>query len=87
MTEFIQILISFLFMSVADSIDTAFNNYLSINAVVVTGSFILIDTICKSFGEIGIYTYRTVRKNEWKYLWFNILFGLITGIIIFISKI
>ena len=86
MTEFIQILISFLFMSVADSIDTAFNNYLSINAVVVTGSFILIDTICKSFGEIGIYTYRTVRKNEWKYLWFNILFGLITGIIIFISK-
>ena len=24
------------------------------------------------FGKIETYIYRTIRKNEWKYLWFNI---------------
>ncbi len=86
MKEFISILISFIFMSIADSVDSAFNNLISIDAIVVTGSFILIDLIFKSFAEIGIYTYRTIRKNEWKYLWFNIIFGLLIGIIVFISK-
>lgn len=86
MKEFISILISFIFMSIADSIDSAFNNLISIDAIVVTGSFLLIDSIFKSFGEIGIYTYRTTRKNEWQYLWFNILFGLLMGFIVFISK-
>ncbi len=86
MKEFISILISFIFMSIADSIDSAFNNLISINAIVVTGSFLLIDSIFKSFGEIGIYTYRTTRKNEWQYLWFNIIFGILMGIIVFICK-
>ena len=86
MKEFISILISFIFMSIADSVDSAFNNLISIDAIVVTGSFLLIDSIFKSFAEIGIYTYRIIRKDEWKYLWFNILFGLLMGIIVFISK-
>lgn len=86
MKEFISILISFIFMSIADSIDSAFNNMISINAIVVTGSFLLIDSIFKSFGEIGIYTYRTTRKNEWQYLWFNIIFGILMGIIVFSCK-
>ena len=86
MKEFISILISFIFMSIADSIDLAFNNMISIDAIVVTGSFLLIDSIFKSFGEIGIYTYRTTRKNEWQYLWFNIIFGILMGIIVFSCK-
>ncbi len=86
MKEFISILISFIFMSIADSIDSAFNNLISIDTIVVTGSFLLIDKIFKSFSEIGIYTYRTTRKNEWQYLCFNILFGLLMGFIVFISK-
>lgn len=86
MKEFISILISFIFMSIADSIDSAFNNLISMDAIVVTGSFLLIDSIFKSFGEIGIYTYRTIRKNEWQYLWFNIIFGIVMGIIVFICK-
>lgn len=86
MKEFVSILVSFIFMSIADSIDSAFNNLISIDAIVVTGSFLLIDSIFKSFGEIGIYTYRTTRKNEWQYLWFNILFGLLMGVIVFLSK-
>ena len=73
-------------MSIADSIDSAFNNLISIDAIVVTGSFLLVDSIFKSFGEIGIYTYRTTRKNEWQYLWFNIIFGILMGIIVFICK-
>lgn len=86
MKEFISILISFIFMSIADSIDSAFNNLISIDTIVVTGSFLLIDSIFKSFGEIGIYTYRTTRKNEWQYLWFNIIFGILMGIIVFSCK-
>ena len=86
MKEFISILVSFIFMSIADSIDSAFNNLISIDAIVVTGSFLLIDSIFKSFGEIGIYTYRTTRKNEWQYLWFNIIFGILMGIIVFLFK-
>lgn len=86
MKEFISILISFIFMSIANSIDLAFDNLISIDTIVVTGSFLLIDSIFKSFGEIGIYTYRTARKNEWQYLWFNIIFGILMGIIVFLCK-
>ena len=86
MKEFISILVSFIFMSIADSIDSAFNNLISVDAIIVNGSFLLIDSIFKSFGEIGTYTYRTIRKNEWQYLWFNIIFGLLMGVIVFISK-
>lgn len=32
-------------MSIADNIDSAFNNLISIDAIVVTGSFLLIDSI------------------------------------------
>lgn len=86
MKEFISILVSFIFMSMADSINSAFNNLISVDAIVVTGSFLLIDSIFKSFGEIGIYTYRTTRKNEWQYLCFNIIFGILMGFIVFLSK-
>lgn len=86
MKEFVSILIGFICMSVADSIDLAFNNFISLDTIVVTGSFVLINQIFNSIGEIGIYTYRTTRKNEWKYLWFNIIFGLIVGSLIFIFK-
>lgn len=86
MKEFISILISFIFMSIADSIDSAFNNLISIDAIVVCGSFLLIDYIFKSFSEIGLYTYRTTRKNEWSYLWFNILFALLMGIIVLLFR-
>lgn len=86
MKEFISILISFIFMSIADSIDSAFNNLISIDTIVVSGSFLLINSIFQSFSEIGTYTYRTTRKNEWKYLWYNILFGILMGIIVFLCK-
>lgn len=86
MKEFISILISFIFMSIADSIDSAFNNLISIDAIVVSGSFLLIDSIFKSFSEIGLYTYRTTRKNEWSYLWFNILFALLMGFIVLLCR-
>lgn len=86
MREFISILISFIFMGIADSIDSAFNNLISIDAIVVCGSFALIDLIFKSFSEIGTYTYRITRKNECSYLWFNAFLGLIMGIIAFIFK-
>lgn len=54
MKEFISLLISFILMGVADNIDSAFNNLLSIDAIAVCGSLFSIDLILKSLGEIGI---------------------------------
>lgn len=45
MKEFISILISFIFMGVAESIDSAFNNAISIDSIVVCGSLFSIDLI------------------------------------------
>lgn len=86
MKEFISLLISFIFMSIADSIDSAFNNALSIDAIVVCGSLFSIDLILKSISDIGIFTYRTDRKNESAYLIINVIIGLFLGIIIFFTR-
>lgn len=83
MKEFVSILISFIFMGIADSFDSAFNNAISIDAIVVCASLFSIDLILKSFSEIGTFTYRIIRKKEWKYLWVNILMSLLLGIIVF----
>ena len=64
MKEFISILISFVFMGIAESIDSAFNNAISIDAIVVCWSLFSIDSILRLFSNIGTYTYRTARKDE-----------------------
>ena len=84
MNEFISILISFIFMSLADSIDSAFNNYISVDAIVVCGSLIFIKFILNSIGEVGIYTYSVVRKNESSYLLISGIVGLILGAFSFV---
>ncbi len=85
MQEFISILISFIFMSVSDSIDAAFNNYISIDAVVVCGSLIFLRFVLRDgIGNIGIYTHRTVRKNSSTYLLISGVLGLLLGFITFL---
>lgn len=86
MKEFISILISFIFMGIADSIDSAFNNLISIDTIIVCSSLFSIELILKSISEIGIFTYRTIRKDEWSYLWINIIISFILGIIVFLFK-
>lgn len=86
MKEFISILISFIFMGIAESIDSAFNNAISIDAIVVCGSLFSIDLILKSISEIGTYTYRTARKDESRYLIINTIISLILGIIVFLAR-
>ena len=63
MKEFISILISFIFMGIADSIDSAFNNAISIDTIIVCGSLFTIEIILKSISDIGLYTYRIERKK------------------------
>lgn len=87
MKTFILLLISFVIMSIADSIDQAFNNAISLDAIVVCGSLFSINLILKSISDIGIYTYRTYRKNESAYLIINIVIGLILGIIVFFTSL
>ena len=86
MKEFISILISFVFMGVAESIDSAFNNAISIDAIVVCGSLFSIDLILKSLSEMGTYTYRTARKDETSYLIVNVIVSLLLGIIVFAAR-
>lgn len=86
MKEFISILISFVFMGIAESIDSAFNNAISIDAIVVCGSLFSIDLILKSLSEMGTYTYRTARKDETSYLIVNAIVSLILGIIVFVGR-
>ena len=86
MKEFISILISFVFMGIAESIDSAFNNAISIDAIVVCGSLFSIDLILTSLSEMGTYTYRTARKDETSYLIVNAIVSLILGIIVFVGR-
>ena len=86
MKEFISILISFVFMGIADSIDSAFNNAISIDAIVVCGSLFSINLILKSLSKIGTYTYRTARKDEIAYLIVNAVVSLALGIIVYLGR-
>ncbi len=86
MKEFISILISFILMGIADNIDSAFNNAISVDTIIVCGSLFSIELILKSISEIGIYTYRTTRKDESAYLIINTIVSLFLGIIVFIFR-
>lgn len=79
-------LISFILISIADSIDSAFNNAINIDAIVVCGSLFFVDLILKSISDIGIFTYRTERKNESAYLIINVIIGTLLGILVFFSR-
>ena len=57
MSEFISILISFIFMSLAESVDSFFNNKISIDAIIVCSSLFSINLLGKSLGELCTYTY------------------------------
>lgn len=87
MNEFISILISFIFMSLAESVDTFFNNKISIDAIIVCSSLFYINLLCKSIGEIGIYTYSVIRKREFFCLVTTGVVSFIVGIFILIYKL
>lgn len=86
MKDFYSLLISFIFMSLAESVDLFFNNAISINTIIVTSSFTTIHLLGRSFGEIGIYTYRVVRKKESSYLMITLIASIITAFIVLIFK-
>lgn len=73
-------------MGIADSIDSAFNNAISIDTIVVCGSLFTIDIMLKSLSEIGLLTYRIERKNESEYLIINLIVSFILGILTFLFR-
>ena len=86
MSEFISILISFIFMSLAESVDSFFNNKISIDAIIVCSSLFSINLLGKSLGELGTYTYRVIRKKEFSYLAITGIVSLFAGIFIFFTR-
>ena len=86
MHEFISILISFILMGIADNVDSFFNNALSIDAIVVCGCIFTLDIVLNAISQLGLYAYRTVRKNESAYLIINFISSLLVAIIVFFTK-
>ena len=86
MSEFISLLISFIFMSLAESVDSFFNNKISIDAIIVCSSLFSINLLGKSLGELGTYTYRVIRKKEFSYLAITGIVSLFAGIFIFFTR-
>lgn len=64
MNDFISILISFILMNLADSVDSFFNNSISIDAIIVCGSLIFINFLTRSIGDIGIYKHFIKIKDS-----------------------
>lgn len=86
MTEFVSLLISYVFMAIADSVDYAFGNNISIDAVVVIGCMTSISSITRSLSRIGSYYYRVERKNEVKCLQIDFIMGSLCGLTVFMLR-
>lgn len=83
MKEFVSLLLSFIFIGVADSIDAAFNNAISIDVLVVCGCLVSVEFILMALGNVSLYTYRVTRTSESKYLVLQAIISTIIGIFCF----
>lgn len=83
MVEFFILLICFIFTGLANSANSFFSNAINLDAIVVTGTLATLTLIFKSICEIGLFTYRSIRKDETAYLLVNFLVSFILGILIF----
>lgn len=64
MREFISILISFIFMSLAESVDAFFNNKISIDAIIVCSSLFSINLLARSLGELELIHIELLEKEN-----------------------
>lgn len=86
MIEFFLLLICFIFTGLANSANSFFSNAINLDVIVVTGTLATLSLIFKSICEIGLFTYRSIRKDETAYLFVNFLVSFILGVIIFVFK-
>lgn len=86
MSEFISLLISYLLMAFADSVDAMFGNKLGVDNIVVAGTMASLSLLTKSISRIGGYTYRCIRKDRCKCLKMSAIAGIIFGIVIFLTR-
>lgn len=86
MHEFLSLLVSFLIMAIADSIDVAFGNNISIDSVVVIGCAVSFLSVVQSATRIGAYSYRIMRVEESKCLFVDLILGFLTGFLVLIFK-
>lgn len=82
MTEFLSLLIGFLVMAVADSVDSAFTNYLSVDAIVAMTCYTAIAKVGKGFAGVPAYTYRVTRKDENKTVFSALVFSFTVGCVV-----
>lgn len=84
---FVVTLLSFVFIGLSDRVDDIFDNAISINAVVVSGSFALVDTISQAIGRLGVYSYRVKRSQEGAHLTLNFISSLVVGLIVYALRV
>lgn len=86
MSEFLSLLVGFLVMAVADSIDSAFTNYLSVDAIVAMTCYVAASKVGKGLAGIPAYTYRVTRRNEDKTVFAALVFSFTVGCIVAVTS-
>jgi uncharacterized protein with PQ loop repeat len=71
-------------MALADSVDLAFSNNISLDAIAVVGCVASISGLTRALSRPGQYIYRVVRSHESQCVQLNILVGSFFGLIIFL---
>lgn len=86
MSEFIQLVFSFILMSLADSVDKSFANNISLDAVIVVGCVASVKNVFVSFSRLGVYTYRILRCDEGRAVIIDFLLGILSCVLLLSFK-
>lgn len=86
MAEFISLIISFLIMAIADSVDAAFSNSISVDVVIAVGCIDSILRVAKAVSKCGSYVFRVQRTAESKCVEFDLITGFLVGVIFCFSR-
>lgn len=86
MRDFVSLLIAYMLMAFADSVDNAFSHNISLDAVVVCGCISTIGQLTRSLAKFGTYSYRIIREHETQCLQLDLISSSIVGIVVFFSK-
>lgn len=63
------------------AVDGAFGNNISIDAIVVMGSFVTIEWLCQNIMRLGVFGYQIIQKHEKNCCFVSLISGLALGVV------
>ena len=81
MIEFISLLIGYMIMAGADSIDAAFANNISMDGLIVAGCYAAVCSIINGLAGLSAYSYRVHRSEENKTFTLSLLWSFMIGVL------